>query len=89
MSRRTSGTEKLDPHKFGVDVRCTECHMTKAPLGRSVAPVMANGMCDWECPGYAKEPRVGSLWPDESEADFGYPVGAVGTRRIDDAKTKD
>lgn len=46
-------------------VECIVCHRTKAPRGRSVAPEMANGMCDWECPGYDVEPRAPHLWPNE------------------------
>ena len=63
----------------GVAVRCAVCGQRKAPRGRS-AP-MAASYCDWECDGYAKEPSVGSLWPGESEADFGYAVSDVGTEK--------
>lgn len=70
----------LDPTKFGVRVQCIICRRTKAPVGRSVPIPLANSMCDIECPGHGLAPRVGSLWPDESEADFGHPVGTVGTR---------
>jgi hypothetical protein len=31
------------------------------------------------CHGYREEPKVGDLWPGESEADFGYPVSDDGT----------
>jgi hypothetical protein len=31
-----------------------------------------------ECGGYYEKPFVGSLWPNESEADFGYEVGTIG-----------
>jgi hypothetical protein len=36
-------------------------------------------MCQPECSGYAKEPKVGELWPRETEEDFGYPVSTDGT----------
>lgn len=68
----------LDPLKFGAMVDCVVCGRTKKPRGRS-AP-MDFGYCDDECPGYSKDPQVGSLWPNESEADFGYEVGTVGVR---------
>lgn len=62
----------LNPKKIGVAVTCKTCKRTKQPIGRS-APLGAY-MCDDECPGYRQSPKSGSLWPGESEADFGYPV---------------
>ena len=44
---------------------------------------MAGSLCDWKCPGYNEEPMPGSLWPGESEADFGYPVGPYGWKEVD------
>lgn len=74
-----SGPERnLRDNVFGVEVECAVCHKAKKPLGRS-AP-MGLSMCDSECRGYWQEPHVGSLWPGESEAEFGYPVGDVGIR---------
>lgn len=67
----------LNPRKVGIHIECVVCHQTKTPNGRS-APLMV-ALCDRNCPGYLQEPRVGSLWPNESEADFGYPVADVGT----------
>ena len=32
-----------------------------------------------DCPGYRQAPYPGSLWPNETSDDFGYPVGADGT----------
>ncbi len=64
--------------KAGIAVYCSECGLRKKPRGRSAPDVMANSLCDHECPGYDSEPHVGSLWPMESEQDFGYPVGAYG-----------
>jgi hypothetical protein len=43
------------------------------PRGRSVAPAMANGMCNWDCPGYALAPYPDDLWP-EKRWQFGYPT---------------
>lgn len=73
-------TETLNPLKCGVKVECAICHRTKAPRGRS-APAELR-MCDDDCPGHGQAPYVGSLWPGESEADFGYPVGEVGVRYV-------
>jgi hypothetical protein len=44
---------------------------------------MANGLCDHECPGYDQEPFAGSLWPGETDQEFGYSCGDVGTRQVD------
>lgn len=46
---------------------CATCGRRKSPVGRSVPMEAANGYCDWECPGYAQEPRAGHLWPGELE----------------------
>jgi rubredoxin len=48
---------------------------------------MANGLCDGECNGYREEPYAGSLWPGETEEDFGYPISADGTREEPDRKS--
>lgn len=40
-------------------------------------------MCDSECVGYDLAPFVGSLWPNESEAQFGYAVSDIGIRVIE------
>lgn len=71
---------ELNPNKVGVSVECTVCGLRKKPRGRSAPLEMANSLCDHECPGYDQPPYAGSLWPRESEADFGYPVGDDGTR---------
>ncbi len=69
----------LDPNKVGALVRCAHCGIQKQPVGRS-AGIHAY-YCDHECPGYYESPRPGSLWPGESEVDFGYAVGDAGTYR--------
>lgn len=75
---RTTDTEKkLSSTKLGVAVECSTCYLRKAPIGRSVPLGMA--LCDHECPGYREPPHAGSLWPRESEAEFGYPVSSIGT----------
>lgn len=71
---------ELSKTKVGVDVECAICGKRKKPVGRS-APVELY-MCNSECKGYYEDPHVGSLWPNESEYDFGYPVGIIGTREI-------
>ena len=68
---------RLSADCVGVIVRCGRCGHTKKPIGRS-GPLGAS-YCDDDCAGYREEPRPGSLWPGESEADFGYPVNADGT----------
>lgn len=67
--------------KVGVQVTCLVCLQMKQPIGRS-AP-MAGHYCDWECSGYRLPPFVGSLWPGETEAEFGYLVGSNGTQEQD------
>ena len=69
-----------DQGRVGVLVRCAVCDDMKKPIGRS-GPVGAH-YCDDGCPGYRQEPRPGSLWPGESEADFGYPVSTDGTAEV-------
>lgn len=67
-----SEPKKLRADYFGYKSVCTVCHRTKQPRGRS-AP-MEMRLCDYECPGYRREPLPSELWPNESEADFGYGV---------------
>lgn len=62
--------------KTGVSVRCRVCDKTKQPRGRS-AP-MDMDLCTWDCEGYNQDPQPGSLWPGETDRDFGYPVGPHG-----------
>lgn len=71
----------VEPTKRGVRAWCTTCSNPKQPVGRS-APLEAS-YCTRECSGYDKEPRVGSLWPGETDADFGYPCSDVGTEPIE------
>jgi hypothetical protein len=63
----------LNPRKFGVAVICGRCKRMKSPVGRSVAA--GPSYCNDDCVSYRDNPRPGSLWPGESEAQFGYPVG--------------
>jgi hypothetical protein len=56
----------------GAAVFCAECGQRKKPAGRSAPMEMAGSLCDDDCPGYRKEPRVGHLWPGETCDDFGY-----------------
>lgn len=67
----------LNPNKIGIRVSCIVCGHIKQPVGRS-APFGAT-FCGSDCKGFYLEPLSGSLWPNESEADFGYPVADVGT----------
>ena len=64
--------------KVGIFVRCSVCGSMKKPVGRS-GPLGAS-YCDYDCAGYEQEPLPGSLWPDETEEEFGYPVSSNGTQ---------
>ena len=66
----------LSPKKFGVAVYCTVCGAMKNPIGRDGG--YWGNYCSMECPGYNKPPYAGSLWPGESEEEFGYPAGMSG-----------
>lgn len=66
--------------KVGIAVYCTTCGRQKCPRGRS-AP-LCSAMCYFECEGYSYDPKVGDLWPGETEEEFGYPCGTDGTRRF-------
>jgi hypothetical protein len=70
-------SRQLSEARVGVAIDCAVCGYVKKPIGRS-AP-MELRYCDDDCPGYRQSPRPGSLWPRESEADFGYPVDRDGT----------
>lgn len=64
--------------RVGIYVTCAVCNNQKKPRGRS-APVQLY-LCEESCPGYEQEPLPGSLWPRETEIEFGFPVAPVGTR---------
>lgn len=68
--------------KVGILVRCAVCGDMKKPIGRS-GPMGAS-YCTDDCAGYRQPPFVGSLWPSESEAEFGYPVGNDGVEVLAD-----
>lgn len=69
-------TPILNPRKVGIRVTCAKCGYTKKPNGRSapICPVF----CDGDCDGYWEPPHVDSLWPGESEADFGFQAQNYG-----------
>lgn len=67
----------LRANVFGAVVICAMCGQQKKPIGRS-AGIGGPSMCDYYCEEYHQPPYVGSLWPNESEEDFGYPVGNQG-----------
>ena len=79
----TINPRTLSETKRGVAVECMVCGRTKKPVGRDS---MDNGLCSYECPGYRKDPRSGSLWPGETEAEFGYAVGPHGVKEGDDQR---
>ena len=64
--------------KVGIHVICVTCGIEKAPVGRSL-PIGMYRCHPTECDGYYHDPMPGSLWPGESEYDFGYSVNADGT----------
>lgn len=78
--------ETLNALKVGISVECVECHRRKKPVGRSAPLEMANGLCDLDCDGYGRPPFAGSLWPGESEKEFGYPVADEGTENREEAQ---
>lgn len=55
---------------IGTAVDCSICGRRKKPQGRS-API-GDSLCDYECPGYELEPKIGQLWPGETSEEFGY-----------------
>lgn len=57
-------------------VLCTRCARYKQPRGRSVPPEAAGGYCDWDCPGYAEEPKAPHLFSEhDSTRAFSDPEG--------------
>ena len=73
--------------RIGISVECAVCHRTKAPRGRSLPCQWASSRCDWDCPGYRLDPQAGSLFPGETEAEFGFPIGPEGTREMTEAES--
>ena len=67
---------ELSKTKVGVSVWCGVCGRMKKPFGRDASA--SSPYCTYDCTGYEKEPLPGSLWPGESEFDFGYEVGEQG-----------
>jgi hypothetical protein len=45
-------------------VECTRCQRRKQPIGRSVPMEAAGSDCDYDCPGYAQEPKPPHLWSE-------------------------
>lgn len=64
--------------KTGIAGYCAYCGLRKKPIGRSAPMAMANYLCDFGCQGYHQDPLPGSLWPGETEEEFGFPVGTDG-----------
>ena len=67
---------ELSKTKVGISRFCVVCGRMKKPVGRDAAWGMT--YCTHDCDGYDKAPLPGSLWPGESEYDFGYAVGERG-----------
>lgn len=74
--------------RVGIRVTCATCGYVKLPIGRS-APLDYYGCNGHDCPGYFDEPHPGSLWPGETAADFGYPIGVHGTEEVEMVKECD
>lgn len=73
--------------KIGVEVICRVCRHMKAPRGRSTSPLQAYCLQPWPdgsdgCSGYEMDPQVGSLWPGETDEEFGFPCNDLGTRPL-------
>lgn len=67
--------------KVGIAVNCPVCHRTKKPRGRSGA--IGLSLCEPElCRAYYNDPKVGDLWPGETEEDFGYPISNHGIKEV-------
>ena len=67
---------ELSKTKVGARLYCVVCRLHKKPIGRYAPTEMLH--CSDGCNGYHQEPLPGSLWPGESEFDFGYKVGEQG-----------
>jgi hypothetical protein len=66
--------------RVGIRVICSICGRPKAPIGRSISDIGASSYCTYfECVGYSQQPFSGSLFPGETETEFGYPVSDDGT----------
>ena len=76
---------ELSKKKCGISVYCEVCGNQKKPFGRD-APITSS-YCMYDCTGYHKEPLPGSLWPGESEFDFGFAVGEQGVETEQKEKT--
>lgn len=55
--------------------RCTKCHRTKPPRGRSVGMAAVSGYCGYDCEGYDEEPRAGHMWPEEWREELSQRAG--------------
>jgi hypothetical protein len=65
--------------KVGIAVECAVCRRMKRPLGRAEpSSIFITCSPGDNCPGYLEEPLPGSLWPGETEEEFGHPVGSNG-----------
>ncbi len=76
--------------RVGIRVYCTVCKDPKLPRGRS-EPMLSGPYCrsydEYDigkpgCPGYEQDPKVGCLWPGESQRDYGYCTCVVGTKEL-------
>jgi len=56
------------------------------PGGRDIPAVIADSYCTADCTGYLDEPRPGSLWPGETDEDYGFPCGTNATREMTSAE---
>ena len=75
----------LSKNKVGVRVDCLRCGRMKQPWGRSVPYASVGAYCYHDsCSGWDEEPLPGSLFPGESEHEFGYPCGLNGVEILED-----
>ncbi len=72
--------------KVGIMVKCAVCGHQKKPRGRSgpLGAIFCEAPSPFDdgCEGYGQPPRVGDLWPGETDADFGYPCSDAGTEPV-------
>lgn len=79
--------------KVGIRVDCAVCGRQKCPRGRDGSALREYCYPEWYgssgCKGYEQDPKVGDLWPRETEEDFGFPVSADGTKEVDPEPDED
>jgi hypothetical protein len=55
----------------------------KQPVGRSAGIGLTYCRSD-DCEGYWERPLPGSLWPEETEVEFGFQISDEGTKEMEE-----